>query len=78
MQAVQQHMTSLDSQLHSLATDLAQLTAKQTHGRDSAPEQPSAAESALKQRLRKVELTVAGEQNLGCAFLVSSCMMRGR
>lgn len=61
-QAAQQRVVALEGQLHALAADFAQLAAQQTRAQSSAQsEQPAAADSALKQRLRKVELTVAGK-----------------
>ena len=50
-----------------MAAEQAELTARHAQVGGPAGEQPSAAEAALKQRLRKVELTVAGKQ--------SSCLM---
>lgn len=74
MQTAQQRMVSLEQQLHGLAADLAQLTSRHTHTQSSAGGQPAAAaDSALKQRLRKVELTVAGQCMLCLAHLAQCC-----
>ena len=63
LQAAQQRMVALEGQLHALAANLAQLAAQQTRSQSSVQSaQPAAVDSALKQRLRKVELTVAGKQ----------------
>lgn len=61
LQAAQQRMVSLEEQLHTVAAELAHLGARQTQS--SAAEQSAAVDSALKQRLRKVELTVAGSNS---------------
>ena len=63
LQAAQHRKVALEGQLHALAANLAQLAAQQTRSQSSVQnEQPAAADSGLKQRLRKVELTVAGKQ----------------
>lgn len=61
LQATKQHLTSLEGQLHTQAAELAQLAARQSQA--SATEQSAAGDATLKQRLRKVELTVAGKHS---------------
>ena len=60
-QAVKQTVTSLTSQLAGTAEKVSKLQQQQPHPAASDGSNDSSDESALKQRLRRIELTVAGQ-----------------